>query len=50
MAARANNMTAQNPVQVIAVTGLGNQLLAFSTRLAPRAVTRKIAGRLNAAK
>ena len=36
--------------RVVAVAGFRNQALAFSTRLAPRAAVRKIAGRLNAAK
>lgn len=36
--------------RVVAVAGLRNQTLAFSVRLAPRAVTRKITKYLNAAK
>jgi uncharacterized protein len=36
--------------RVICVTGARNRLLAFATRLAPRSVTRKIAGALNASK
>jgi hypothetical protein len=34
--------------KVVAVPGWRNRLLAFSTRLGPRAVVRKIAGRFNA--
>jgi short-subunit dehydrogenase len=35
--------------QVVAIAGLRNRLLAFSTRLAPRSAVRKIAKRFNAA-
>jgi short-subunit dehydrogenase len=35
--------------KVVAIAGLRNQLLAFSTRLGPRSVVRKIAKRFNAA-
>ncbi|PWU08052.1 MAG: short-chain dehydrogenase [Verrucomicrobia bacterium] len=36
--------------RVIAVAGFRNRLMAFSTRLAPRSLVRKVAGWLNAAK
>jgi short-subunit dehydrogenase len=36
--------------RVVSVTGFRNQALAFSTRLAPRSVVRKLAQRLNSAK
>ncbi len=36
--------------RAVIITGIGNQALSFSTRLMPRAIVRKIAKRLNAAK
>jgi short-subunit dehydrogenase len=36
--------------KVVAIAGFKNQALAFSTRLAPRSLARKVAGWFNAAR